>query len=656
MRTAYLGVVVLVMACAGGADAPHVPESMLILDDSTGRIISSAIPSPDGAHIAYARVVGGGRSQIFVSAPDGSDPVQVSHGVWDINPVWSPDGKWIAYQGEDPDFDLYVVPSDGSGPAKLYSAPGVDNPITWSNDGSAVLVSRSGAGDDHPMLMPVDGATPRRIGPVMQGDMHAMFSPDGAQLGWDVHQGAGGTIWVQEMTAGGAPRQLTSEGFENGAAQTMWSPDGKEIAYTSRRTGTDDIWILDVENGQARQVTNDIRDDFSPRWSPDGQSIAFISDRGGQRDLWLVPSAGGNPTRLTNDAATENSHRWSLDGKALYYTSLRNEAQLQLVPIAGGEARTVRAWDEFIIGSARLSPDGKTIAYDSPTIGNGDIFLLPVAGGEPTVFASSPLADSVPRWSPDGTQIAFVSSRGGSTDIWVAPVGGGEARNLTASPGAEGEPYWSPDGTQIAFASNRDVGRGDLWVIPSSGGTPKRLTHDNVVPGAIQWSPDGQYVYFTANKGGGGDRDYYRVRPDGGRVESLGANPRVGVGRLSHDGKQLVYSTTERGWAFTNLMPAGGGPTRRITTDTTQVYQPAAFWSLGDSLLVVLQLDLAANRDYADVFTYRLSDGRWQRLTNSMWYNDAVSGITPDGTDLLVILRGQRGQIRRVTVPEFKAP
>ena len=656
MRIPVIATVVLVMACNAAADVPSVPESVLVVDDSTGRIISSATPSPDGARIAYTKVTGG-RSQVFVSAADGSNPVQVSHGIWDYNPLWSPDGKWIAYEGEDPNFDLYVVPSDGSGAARMISGgPATDNAMAWLRDGSGVLFNRVGAGDDHPLVAPLDGGAPRRIGPVMQGNLHANWSPDGSLLGFDVHRGLGATIWVQDTAAGSAPRQLTSEGLENAPVLTMWSPDSREIAYTSRRTGTEDIWILDVASGQSRQLTNDIRDDNSPRWSPDGRSIAFLSDRGGLRDLWVMPSAGGSATRLTSDAAVESAARWAPDGKTVYYTTSRNAVELQLVPLAGGPPRTIRAWEEFDITDARLSPDGKTIVYDSPRIGNGDLFMLPVAGGEPTTFASSPLVDHSARWSPDGSQVAFLSSRGGSTDIWVVPAAGGEPRNLTVSPGDEDEPIWSPDGTQVAYASSRDVGGADLWVIPSSGGTPHRLTRDNVRPEGYHWSPDGKYLYFQGQKpGGSGARDFFRVAAAGGRLEPLGANPRITGGRVSHDGKLVVYVTLERGLAFLELMPSTGGPSRRLTSDTAIVYRPFATWSRDDSLLVVQQFDLVANRDYADVFTYRLSDGRWTQLTRTAWGDEDISGISPDGKEALVVLHSARVQIRRVSVPDLVA-
>jgi Tol biopolymer transport system component len=640
-----------VLACGRGEGSRATPVSELVRHDSAGRLIDGAQLSPDGTRIAFSQVVNGGRNAIFVSALDGSNAVQLSNGVWDQTPVWSPDGKWIAYASEDPLFDAYVVASDGSVPPRqITSGPAADAPVYWLNDGSAVVVNRTNVGDEHPVAVPLNGGAERRLGPVMRGDLHGVWSPDGAYFGFDLHESGRNTIWVQDSAAGSAPRQLTTEGFENAGGTSQWSPDSRQIVYTSRRTGTLDIHVMDVATGQSRQLTNDIRDDLLPRWSPDGKWIAFVSDRGGQRDLWVMPSAGGEATRLTNDATREDVPRWTSDSRSVYYFTIQNAVALQLMAIADGTTRTLRAWDDFEIGSARLSPDGKTVLYDTPRIGNGDMFAISADGGEPTPFASSAQIEVAPRYSPDGSQIAFNSERGGSMDLWIVPAAGGEARNLTSAPGDEGEAVWSPDGTQVAFTSNRDVGGADLWVIPAAGGAARRLTTGDMRPVTVQWSPDGTSLFFSGQKPGAtSGRDYFRVAATGGRPQPLGAIATIGAAQLSRDGKHVAYITFQRGTAIVHIMPAQGGPSRRVTADTVNVYEPAAEWAFGDSLLIVSHHDLPGNRDASDLWSFRLADGRWTQLTRTEGWEE-VHAFTPDGKYALVTMQEPRSQIRRVSV------
>jgi len=113
-----------------------------------------------------------------------------------------------------------------------------------------------------------------------------------------------------------------------------------------------------------------------------------------------------------------------------------------------------------------------------------------------------------------------------------------------------------------------------------------------------------------------------------------------------------VYASFERGWALLYVIPANGGESVRVTRDTTNVYHGGALWVPGDSLLVVGALDLEANRDAGELWTYRLSDGSWNRLTRTLGF-EGPQAFTPDGKDILTILGTERRQIKRVTVADL---
>ena len=644
------GITLLLIACSREA-ARSGPEPVLVVDDSSGVLVGGGMPSPDGTRIVFARSVAG-KSAIFVAAPDGSNPVQLTHGVWDFEPWWSPDGKWIAYFSESPDYDLFVVPAGGGEPRLLSPGPARDSPRGWLADGSGVVASRTRQGDDHVVVVPLDGSPPRRLGPEMAGHQHGSISPDGTKFGFDIHQGGGdATVWVQDLAGSGAPRQLTTENLENTSAALMWSPDSRSIAYTSRRTGTTDIWVVDVGSGQTRQLTSDVRNDFAARWSPDGKWIAFLSDRGGQTDVWVVLAAGGNAVRVTNDRAVEVNPRWTPDGRALYYGRSQTDSELVLQPADSGAARTLLSWPGYVISNAVVSPDGKTILLDSDRSGNSDIWSLPVSGGEPVPFVTSPLDDRLPEYSPDGSQVRFRSDRAGSVDLWVIPAAGGTPRQLTEGPATDGEGAWSPDGKTIVFVSNRGGAGGDLWLIPSAGGEATRLTQGNVRPNSVQWSRDGKNIFFVGERTGGG-QDEYRIAASGGRPQALGAKPGIGNSRLSPDGSQVSYSSFEGGWAFLDVIPAMGGAPRRLTTETERVFHPFALWSPDGSFLAIAALDLEANRDATDLWTVRIADGSWRRLTKTLMASEIPAGFTADG-HMVIVSSTVRNQIMKVEVADL---
>ena len=645
------GITLSLIACSGET-VRSGPEPAMIVDDSLGILVSGGIPSPDGSRIAFAQTVAG-KSAIFVAAADGSNPKRLSHGVWDFEPWWSPDGKWIAYYGESPDFDLFLVSADSGEPRLLSGGPPRDSPRGWTADGSGIIANRSRQGNDHTVLVPVDGGPVRRLGPVMEGDLHGKLSPDGTRFAFDLHSGGGATVWVQDSAGSGPARQLTTENLENLAPALAWSPDSRFVTYTSRRTGTTDIWIADVISGETRQLTNDVRNDFNPRWSPDGRWIAFLSDRGGQTDVWVMPAAGGDALRVSNDRAIETNPRWSPDGRSIYYGSGRNDTEIALLPLGGGAARTLLSWPGVSVSSAEVSPDGRTILFESDRSGNPDIWSLPVAGGEPAPFAVSPLNDGNPKYSADGSQVLFNSGRAGSPDLWIMPAGGGEPRQLTQGPASDGDAAWSPDGTTIVFVSDRGGPGGDLWLVPAAGGEPTRLTQGNLRPVTVEWSPDGKQIYFVGDRADGG-KDLYRIAANGGKPQALGAKPGANNSKLSPDGSQLSYSSFEGGWAFVDLISATGGAPRRLTTQTEGVFQPRAVWSPDGTSLVVHGLDLEGNRDALDLWTVRISDGSWQRLTSTRMTSEFVAGFTPDGQIVMGVV-ANRNQIMKVEVADLLA-
>jgi Tol biopolymer transport system component len=179
------------------------------------------------------------------------------------------------------------------------------------------------------------------------------------------------------------------------------------------------------------------------------------------------------------------------------------------------------------------------------------------------------------------------------------------------------------------------------------------LTEGNVRPNSVEWSPDGEHIFYTGMRAGGG-RELYRVAAAGGSPQGLGAKQGIGNSELSRDGSQLAYSSLEGGWAFVDLIPAAGGIPRRLTTQTEGVFQPYSVWSPDGSYLVVHSLDLEGNRDASDLWTVRIADGTWQRLTSTRMTSEFIVGFTTDG-QMVVGVNTNRNQIRNVAVGELLA-
>ncbi len=110
--------------------------------------------SPQGDKIVFERHYWGGGSDLHLVDPYGDETSELALLPGNqYDPVFSPDGKWIAFAGEtaaDPgNIDLYLIRPDGTGLKRLTDAPGQEFRPSWSPDGKALAyLTRPPGGDD----------------------------------------------------------------------------------------------------------------------------------------------------------------------------------------------------------------------------------------------------------------------------------------------------------------------------------------------------------------------------------------------------------------------------------------------------------------------------------------------------------------------------
>jgi serine/threonine protein kinase len=138
-------------------------------------------------------------------------------------PVWSRDGKQIAYRTGGIAGDSYEVPSDGSGPPKILLKSDVRaGPQDWSPDGRLMFMTVS---DQHPFpSLAVYSPSDHKIEPFAAEGVEAKFSPDGK---WVVYVGPGRGILVEPFPGPGRRTQVST----GTAAQPRWSHDGRQIFF-----------------------------------------------------------------------------------------------------------------------------------------------------------------------------------------------------------------------------------------------------------------------------------------------------------------------------------------------------------------------------------------------------------------------------------------
>jgi eukaryotic-like serine/threonine-protein kinase len=191
----------------------------------------------------------------------------------------------------------------------------------------------------------------------------------------------------------------------------------------------------------------------------------------------------------------------------------------------------------------------------------------------PRQLTSDPGWEAEPSLSADGSLVAYTSSRSGNADVWVVDARGGTSLRLTDDPASDRSPAWFPDGSALAFVSDR-LGENGIWKVPRLGGLAVLLVPDAEDPAV---SPDGTRIAFSRRDRSGQPRIAVAPLADVSHPTVLTGDD-DGAWEHRHpawspDGTTLCYADFRDLW----LAPAGGGRTRRLTSDHAKDAHPA--WS-----------------------------------------------------------------------------
>ncbi len=275
---------------------------------ATSTLVPTTVLASDSApanQIAFT-VRGGDNAKIYLMNSDGSNvhPLIDSPGIAN-SPVWSPDGKWIAFSwtprsGES---GIYIIRPDGTGLKRLTTVRGA-TPSGWSPDGKLIAFTVSDANAiQHVFVMNADGSYQRQL--TNSGSYSgASWSPDGQFL---VYTSAGDDDHsaVFRMNTDGS-NQIVLASLANPippvvmpymVSSPRFSPDGKTIIVDVSRYHN--LYLMGADGSSPRRLGYG----YSPSWSPDGHTIALIDEASGDKPtfaVYLMNSDGTNIRPLAN--------------------------------------------------------------------------------------------------------------------------------------------------------------------------------------------------------------------------------------------------------------------------------------------------------------------------------------------------------------------
>ena len=528
--------------------------------------------SPDGKMVAFSYL-----GDIYtVETIGGAARAVTSHPAHDINPVFSPDGRWIAFSSNrHGSYDVFVIPVRGGKPRRLTFDSASDMVCGWSPDGKQVLfTSTRGVGfpPNHELFtVPVEGGRVRRIN--LSEAKEGSFSPKGDLL-----------AYVR------GPGDWYRKGY--------------------RGSSNDDIWLCKSDGTDNQRITTFNGQDASPMWSADGQTLFYVSEYHGVGNIVKQPVPVGSsagkflepvkPAPVTRHSEESvRSARISRNGEWIVYecgpdlwvvgTSADAKPRKLAIEVNADDKANPEHVVTFTKGVTEfsLSGDEKFMAFGI----HGKLFRTPVGpNAKPTQMTFGPSNDHGAAWAPDGSRIIFVSDRKGHDDLYLLEADDPDhpklteankfkVTQLTNTREAEFGVTFAPNGKKAAF-----IRGGKLWTMSPDGKDEKVIVND-VQVFDYDWSPDSKWFVF-ARRDGSFASELYIVPATGPNAE----NPIRNITRYatsnydvswSANGKKLSFLSDRRGSANMLHVLDLERPAADSNTDKTKEGGSYSSWAWG---------------------------------------------------------------------------
>ncbi len=444
--------------------------------------------SPDGKEIVFSY-----KGDLYRVPSQGGTAIPITiHKAYDYLPVWSPDGKYLAFASNRyGNFDIFLIPSIGGQAKRLTFYSGNEFPNSFTPDGKEVLFSATINDHAKNVQFPSEIISELYRVPV-QGERVAQILSTPAE---EAKYAKNGEIIIYQ----------DRKGYEN-----IWRKHHSSSV-------TRDIWMYETNTGKHKKLSTFRGEDRSPVFAASQQDIYYLSEQFGSFNVCKLNLE--NPEKVTQishfdkhpvrflSISDNNLLCYAYDGNI--YTQIPGK-ETQKVNISLNldfESSDV----EFLKMTSgatemNLSPSGKEIAF----IVRGEVFVTSTDYETTKRITNTPEQERSVSFSPDGRTLVYASERNSSWNLYTSTITRAEEKYFASAtllsekaileiPAETFQPHFSPDGKEIAYLENRT----SLKVIKLAN-KQTRLILDGKYNYSYsdgdqwyQWSPDGKWFLVS---------------------------------------------------------------------------------------------------------------------------------------------------------------
>ena len=483
--------------------------------------------SPNGQEIAFCY-----KGDIYKVPVTGGHAMQLTtQSSYEMNPVWSPDGRYLAFASDRKgNFDVFIMPSTGGAPTRLTTNSASELPWAFSPDGKYIYFSAAIQDPASSVSFPSGRLTEVYKVPVDGGRTTQVLGTPAEELKWD----------------------------SKGKFMVYQDQKGMEDAWRKHHTSsvTREIWKYDATTGKHTNLTNHAGEDRSPVLSADGKTVYILSERnGGSMNVYQFPidqpsalkavtSFKTHPVRFLS-IAQNGTLCYTYDGEIYTQTPSGKPSKVKIDLFHDDSEDVLRTTMTRGATSAVASPDGKQVAF----IARGEVFVTSVEYGTTKRITNTPEAEKGLSWGSDNRTLYYATERSGNWQLVEATIERKEDPNfpnattikeeilLPSTTVERAAPDVSPDGKKLAFIEDRNR----LMVMDLKSKKVHQVTDGSTwyeTAGGFDysWSPDSKWfaINYIANQ-----RDPYTdvgiVSADGGKITNI-----TGSGYFSESPKWVM--------------------------------------------------------------------------------------------------------------------